>query len=126
MRFRTLAKQCPVKIQSNINQPQARNQLSYVLSCLIEYLCFATILFTDFDAHIGKLPEGSSKINRLSLNRCPPYTEIFSKRRKIYAVCVESLSMPTHRIKQWVVKSCIQIKFVNVFFAETKDRLGTK
>ena len=26
---------------------------------------------------IGKLPEGSSKINRLSLNRCPPYTEIF-------------------------------------------------
>ena len=44
--------------------------------------------------YLGKLPEGSSKINRLSLNRCPPYTEIFSKRRKIYAVCVESLSMP--------------------------------
>ena len=39
----------------------------------------------------GKLPEGSSKINRYSLNRCPPYTEIFSKRRKIYSVCVESL-----------------------------------
>ena len=75
---------------------------------------------------MGKLPGGSSKINRLSLNRCPPYTEIFSKRRKIYAVCVESLSMPTHRIKQWVVESCIQIKFVNAFFAKTEDRLGTK
>ena len=50
----------------------------------------------DFHVPIGKLPEGSSKINRLSLNRCPPYTEIFSKRRKIYSVCVESLSMPLH------------------------------
>ena len=43
---------------------------------------------------IGKLPKGSSKINRSSLNRCPPYTEIFSKRRKIYSFCVESLRMP--------------------------------
>ena len=42
---------------------------------------------------IGKLPVGNSKINMLSLNRCPPDTEIFSKRRKIYSVCVESLSM---------------------------------
>ena len=75
---------------------------------------------------MGKLPGGSSKINRLSLNRCPPYTEIFSKRRKIYAVCVESLSMPVHWIKLWVVESCIQIKFVNALFASTKDRLGTK
>ena len=75
---------------------------------------------------MGKLPGGSSKINRLSLNRCPPYTEIFSKRRKIYAVCVESLSMPTHQTKQWVAESCIQIKFVNALFASTKDRLGTK
>ena len=74
---------------------------------------------------MGKLPGGSSKINRLSLNRCPPYTEIFSKRRKIYAVCVESLSMPTRRVKQWVVESCIQIKFGNTLFASTKDRLGT-
>ena len=73
---------------------------------------------------MGKLPGGSSKINRLSLNRCPPYTEIFSKRRKIYAVCVESLSMLTHRIKQWLVESCIQIRFVNALFASTKDRLG--
>ena len=31
--------------------------------------------------------------NKLSLNECPPYTEIFSKRRKIYSVCVESLSL---------------------------------
>ena len=75
---------------------------------------------------MGKLPRGSSKINRLSLNRCPPYTEIFSKRRKIYAVCVESLSMPTHWTKQWVVESRIQIRFVNTFFARTKHRLGTK
>ena len=36
---------------------------------------------------------GNSKINMFSLNRCPPDTEIFSKRRKIYSVCVESLSM---------------------------------
>ena len=42
---------------------------------------------------LGKLPKGSFKINRVSLNRCPPYTEIFSKRRKICSVCVESLSM---------------------------------
>ena len=75
---------------------------------------------------MGKLPGGSSKINRLSLNRCSPYTEIFSKRRKIYAVCVESLSMPTHRIKQLVVESCIPIEFVNASFAKTKDRLGAK
>ena len=39
-----------------------------------------------------KLPEGSSKRNRLNLNDHPPYTEIFSKRRKIYSVCVEGLS----------------------------------
>ena len=31
------------------------------------------------------------KINRISLNGCPQYTEIFSKRRKIYSVCVEDL-----------------------------------
>ena len=36
------------------------------------------------------LPEGSSpKINRKCLMECHPYTEIFSKRRKIYSVCVE-------------------------------------
>ena len=48
--------------------------------------------------YLGKLPGGSSKINRLSLNRCPPYTEIFSKRRKIYSVCVEVESL---RITWW-------------------------
>ena len=32
------------------------------------------------------------EINSTSLNWCPPYTEIFSKRRKIYSVCVEGLS----------------------------------
>ena len=49
---------------------------------------------------MGKLPGGSSKINRLSLNRCMGgYTEIFSKRRKIYAVCVESLSMPLDQLR---------------------------
>ena len=42
---------------------------------------------------LRKLPKGSFKINKVSLNRCPPYTEIFSKRRKICSVCVESLSM---------------------------------
>jgi hypothetical protein len=42
---------------------------------------------------LGKLPVGNSKINRFSLNRCPPDTEIFSKRRKIYSACVEGLSM---------------------------------
>ena len=45
---------------------------------------------------IRKLPNGSLKINIISLNCCPPYTEIFSKRRKIYSVCVESLSMNTN------------------------------
>ena len=52
---------------------------------------------------LGKLPGGSSKINRLSLNRCPPYTEIFSKRRKIYSVCVESLRIPVSLL--WEVLS---------------------
>ena len=86
------------------------------------------LVFRSFqkDNFIGKLPGGSSKINRLSLNRCPPYTEIFSKRRKIYAVCVESLSMPTHQTKQWLLEYCIQIEFVNTFFAMTKDGLGTE
>ena len=42
-----------------------------------------------------KLSEDSFKINMSSLNRCPPYTEIFSKRRKIYTLCVESLSRQT-------------------------------
>ena len=36
---------------------------------------------------------GIFKINLFTLNCCPPYTEIFSKRRKIYSVCVEGLSM---------------------------------
>ena len=45
---------------------------------------------------MGKLPEGNCKINRVILNSCPPYTEIFSKRRKICSVCVESLSMSVH------------------------------
>ena len=40
-----------------------------------------------------KLPKGNCQRNWVSLNRCPPYTEIFSKRRKIYSVCVESLSI---------------------------------
>ena len=57
------------------------------------------------DKLMGKLPGGSSKINRLSLNRCPPYTEIFSKRRKIYAVCVESLSMSLHLKQKHYVES---------------------
>ena len=47
---------------------------------------------------IRKLPNGSLKINTISLNRCSPYTEIFSKRRKIYSVCVESLSMNTYTL----------------------------
>ena len=29
-------------------------------------------------------PKGNSKRNKLSLNKCLTYTEIFSKRRKIY------------------------------------------
>ena len=61
----------------------------------------------------GKLPEGSSKINRLSLNRCPPYTEIFSKRRKIYSVCVESLSMPLHLTQKFPAESWIQTTFAS-------------
>ena len=32
------------------------------------------------------------EINWANLNLCPPYTEIFSKRRKICSVCVEGLS----------------------------------
>ena len=43
---------------------------------------------------IGKLPWGSLKRNWYNLNRCSPYTEIFSKRRKIYSECVESMRMP--------------------------------
>ena len=75
---------------------------SFVKPTYIAFLCPISIdriylilidSFTKFHVLIGKLPEGSSKINSLSLNRCPPYTEIFSKRRKIYSVCVESLSM---------------------------------
>ena len=108
-------------------QSQTTNQADHIFATLSKSILWR-LVFRSFqkDNFIGKLPGGSSKINRLSLNRCPPYTEIFSKRRKIYAVCVESLSMPTHRIKQWVVESCIQIKFVNAFFAKTEDRLGTK
>ena len=40
-----------------------------------------------------RLPSKQPEINRLSLNWCSPYTEIFSKRRKICSVCVESLSI---------------------------------
>ena len=69
--------------------------LDFLSSVLIDI-----IVFTDFHVLIGKLPEGGSKINRVSLNRCPPYTEIFSKRRKIYSVCVESLSMLLFRTKK--------------------------
>ena len=74
--------------------------LDFLSSVLIDI-----IVFTDFHVLIGKLPEGSSKINRLSLNRCPPYTEIFSKRRKIYSVCVESLSMSLHLKQKHHVES---------------------
>ena len=45
---------------------------------------------------VRKLPGGNCQRNRLSLNWCSPYTEIFSKRRKIYTVCVESLS------REWI------------------------
>ena len=108
-------------------QSQTTNQADHIFATLSKSILWR-LVFRSFqkDNFIGKLPGGSSKINRLSLNRCPPYTEIFSKRRKIYAVCVESLSMPVHWTKQWVVESCIQIKFVNALFASTKVWLGTK
>ena len=51
---------------------------------------------TRSDMSVRKLPEGNCQRNRLSLNWCSPYTEIFSKRRKIYTVCVESLS------REWI------------------------
>ncbi len=38
-------------------------------------------------------PKENFQINWDSLNWCPPYTEIFSKRRKIYSFCVKGLSM---------------------------------
>ena len=34
--------------------------------------------------------------------------------------------MPTHQIKQGVVESCIQIRFVNTFFAIAIDGLSTE
>ena len=107
-------------------QSQTTNQADHMFATLSKSILWR-LVFRSFqkDNFIGKLPGGSSKINRLSLNRCPPYTEIFSKRRGIYAVCVESLSMSTHRIKQCLVESCIQTKFVNTFFAMTNNRLGT-
>ena len=69
--------------------------MDYIIALGWQFLSRLCFLFKMF----GKLPEGSSKINRISLNRCPPYTEIFSKRRKIYSVCVESLSMPPTEIR---------------------------
>ena len=69
---------------------------------------------------------GSSKINRLSLNRCPPYTEIFSKRRKIYSVCVESLSMPPHLIWNNPDESWIQIRFAGAAMPRCRSIFGLR
>ena len=40
-------------------------------------------------------PQENSQINWANLNGCPPYTEIFSKRRKIYSFCVEDMRILT-------------------------------
>ena len=58
-----------------------------------KYRLFSRNILYIYKDILRKLLMGSFRINRVSLNRCPPYTEIFSKRRKICSVCVESLSM---------------------------------
>ena len=35
--------------------------------------------------------DGGLQRNWIILIECPPYTEIFSKRRKIYSLCVEDM-----------------------------------
>ena len=76
-----------------------QNDLRNILAWCPQYQLFATLgSAVKLNCHevqriLGKLPWGNSKINMVSLNWCPPDTEIFSKRRKIYSVCVESLSM---------------------------------
>ena len=43
-------------------------------------------LGTDCSAWFGMPPSRKALKNILSLNWCPPHTEIFSKRRKIYTI----------------------------------------
>ena len=50
----------------------------------------------------------------VSLNRCSPDTEIFSKRRKIYSICVESLSMTGNQGGRWPIKTDIFIDLIKV------------
>ena len=57
---------------------------------------------TEYSLSLKEANEVSCKINWSSLNSCPPYTEIFSKRRKIYTVCVEGLSIVTSQVRQIV------------------------
>ena len=108
--FRTKAKRS-LRPPSGLNQPDAK----YIL---IDRIWL--ILKISF----GKLPKGSSKINRISLNRCPPYTEIFSKRRKIYSVCVESLSMPLKLTETQPAESWIQIRFVSAIVPRCRSIFG--
>ena len=57
-------------------------------------------------------------------NGCPPYTEIFSKRRKIYSVCVESLSMSLHLKQKHPDESWIQIRFVDAAVPRCRTTFG--
>ena len=47
-----------------------------------------TLLGISFQHERNRQGDGLQR-NWLILIECPPYTEIFSKRRKIYSVCVE-------------------------------------
>ena len=106
-------------------QSQTTNQADHIFATLSKSILWR-LVFRSFqkDNFIGKLPGGSSKINRLSLNRCPPYTEIFSKRRKIYSVCVESLSMPLHLTEKYPAQSWMQIRFANTVVPRYRSIFG--
>ena len=49
------------------------------------------VSFSGSNSSLSALERPTEKLNHSPI--CPPGTEIFSKRRKIYSVCVESLSL---------------------------------
>ena len=62
--------------------------ISHNFCCQIIPICFSHMIRI-----IKQASPGSHERNRFILNRYPSHTEIFSKRRKIYAVWVKDLSM---------------------------------
>ena len=70
--------------------------ISYVFWKWLDLASTIVYYFLGF-SRINETARWQSERNIYELIRCPPDTEIFSKRRKIYSFCVESMSWYTFK-----------------------------